>query len=64
VRQQSIVTDAHQPFGQYVHQESADKLYTVQLHGFGVVIPIVFVTEVDLILSHVDNTLITGINSL
>ena len=52
------MTDAHQAFGQYMQQETADKLAVMQRHDLGLIIPIVFIAEADSILVDVDNALI------
>jgi len=58
------MTDAHQPFGQYVHQEPADKLAVMQGHDLVLIIPVVFVVEPNLILLDVDDTLIADRNAM
>ena len=51
--------DAHQSFGQYMHQEPADKFIAMQIHDAGSMVPIVFVSEVHLAIFYADHSLIT-----
>ncbi len=52
------MSDAHQAFGQHVHQEPSDKLTDLQRHDLLPVIAVVFIAEPDLIVTHVDQALV------
>ena len=58
------MSDSHKPFGQDMHQESADKFTIMQWHDLLPVIPIVFVAESNLILLDVDKSLIADRDSV
>jgi hypothetical protein len=41
-----------------MHEEAADKFLTMQLHDFGLIVPVVFVTKVHSLLFNPDDALV------